>query len=70
LETDMSELNLQPELDLAGAETALRGLAPYPHGHDEAAARTGTRLRGPRRRLEGARLRLPSDDGFHLFRVY
>ena len=65
----MSDLQLKPEFESLPADGAPRG----PAAAEPSAAFTEPSLaatRGLRRRLGARRLRLSSDDGFHLFRVY
>lgn len=65
----MSELQLTPEFEVTAdavrGETALNRAAAA-----DSAVRGGAQLRGRRRRIDAARLRTPTDDGYHLFRVY
>ena len=66
----MSTLNLRPEFQLAGDLDSAHGVAAVEQAALDGHERDSTPLRGARRRLYGTRLLAPSDDGFHLFRVY
>jgi hypothetical protein len=66
----MSELNLKPEFDLLGDEDSVRTLISRRQPGADGAGSAQSPLRSLRRRADGLRLRAPSDDGFHLFRVY
>jgi hypothetical protein len=74
LESTMSDLKMKPEFnDLQGAQVSDGGDS---HGAQTEASNPGALLCNPmggrRLRRSGQPLRLapPSDDGFHLFRVY
>jgi hypothetical protein len=67
----MSELQLKPEFENVPAGETLRGVASSGAGAAAAdAASSGSHGRGGRRRSDATRLRLSTDDGFRLFRVY
>lgn len=67
----MSKLNLRPEYHLASDDDSVHGVPAREQAATEGDDRGSTLLlRGARRRLHATRLRSPSDDGFHLFRVY
>ena len=65
----MSDLQLNPEFENPACGSAPRGAVPA-----DATATPADSALAPacsaRRRAGARRLRLPSDDGFHLFRVY
>ncbi|HEV7985795.1 MAG TPA: hypothetical protein VGP20_06505 [Steroidobacteraceae bacterium] len=64
----MSELQLTPEFEVT--TDAVRGETALNRAAADSAVRGGAQLRGTRRRIDAARLRAPTDDGYHLFRVY
>lgn len=66
----MNELNLKPEFEQAGDAETLRSVAALQRAYGDGLTRGTAQLRGTRRRIDAARLRTPSDDGYHLFRVY
>jgi hypothetical protein len=66
----MSELQLKPELEGSSGSQLSDGRAPADQAVAIAAVRSGVDGRAARRRFGSARLRMPTDDGFHLFRVY
>jgi hypothetical protein len=67
----MSELQLKPEFENMPAGEAQRGVASASGDAAAAdAASSGAHGRGGRRRSGATRLRLSTDDGFRLFRVY
>ena len=65
----MSELQLKPDFENAAGAGPADWAAPA-DGSATVAAPGGASVRAARPRPEYRRLRLPSDDGFHLFRVY
>lgn len=66
----MSELKLKPDFEMSGDNDTLRGPAALNRLHADGLTRGSAALRSSRRRIDAARLRTPSDDGYHLFRVY
>ncbi|MGA8709467.1 MAG: hypothetical protein WB646_21055 [Steroidobacteraceae bacterium] len=66
----MSTLNLRPEYQLASDLDSAHGMPALEQAALDGHERDSTPLRGARRRPYGTRLRMPSYDGFHLFRVY
>jgi hypothetical protein len=66
----MSELQLKPEFENGPGAATPRGLGSADDASASTSARDRVQGRGVRRRFGAARLRLPTDDGFHLFRVY
>ena len=71
----MSELRLRPELaigsehDITGEHTSSDLTALQQPAANDAGRALG-QLRSSRRRFGALRLRMPSDDGFHPFRIY
>ena len=67
----MSKLQMKPEFENVPAGETLSGVASSSDGTAVAdAASSGSHGRGGRRRSDAPRLRLSTDDGFRLFRVY
>jgi hypothetical protein len=67
----MSKLQLKPEFENVPADDTLHGVAAANDAEAAAdAAGSGSQGRGGRRRTVATRLRLSTDDGFRLFRVY
>jgi hypothetical protein len=72
----MSELRLRPEFaigsehDITGAQYTSSDLTALQQPAANDAVRALGQLRGSRRRFGALRLRMPSDDGFHPFRIY
>jgi hypothetical protein len=72
----MSELNMRPEfaisseLEIGGGQPISSDLTALQQPAANDAVRALGRLRSSRRRFDAARLRTPSDDGFHPFRIY
>ena len=67
----MSKLQLKPEFENDPAGQTLRGMAAANDAETTAdVTGSGSQGRGARRRSDATRLRLSTDDGFRLFRVY
>ncbi len=66
----MNNLDFKPDTPLAGEDGNDRGQADNGSAVAHGTARSRGDLRASRRRSDMARLRMRTDDGFHLFRIY
>ena len=66
----MNRFNLKTEFPLDGEQDSVRSQGAHGQAATSQAAGTGSGQRAARRRGETPRLRIRTDDGFHLFRVY
>jgi len=66
----MSKLNFKPEFALGADADAGHGAVAAESAVPASDTRAQAAQRSARRRSDTLRLRMPSDDGFHLFRIY